>query len=219
MFHNSLGSSDGGTYVTYRTDPEDWEYICYCPKYNGIEWREHSDGLFELVVAKDPALDLYQGPFKSHSKMREWSSKDLYSKHPTKANHWRFEARTDDLIVLSNGAKFNPSRLQCLVEEHPAVRSSLMTGGPGRLRPALLVELREPQMESTRKNEVFEEVWAIVSKENETNPFQGRVLKLLVLILSSEKPFPRANKGTIQRAAAVQSFQPELDELYRATEQ
>lgn len=94
-----------------------------------------------------------------------------------------------------------------------------MVGGPGRSHPALLVELRKPEIDQAERDKVLEQVWKLVSKANETNPFQGRVLKSLILILSPEKPLPRANKGTVQRAAVVQIFRQELSELYKAAEE
>jgi hypothetical protein len=216
VFHNSLGSTDGGAYVTYRTDPEDWQYICYCPYSNGIEWRDHGDGLYEMIVVKDPNLSLFQGPFKTHPKLQEWSSKDLYSKHPTKSNHWRHESRIDDLIILANGAKFNPTRLQSLVQEHPEVCSAIVTAGPTRFRAALLIELNDSETNYEKREEILEEVWNVVSKANETNPIQGRILKSLIFIAPPTKSFPRASKGTVQIAATAELFKNELDGLYIA---
>ncbi|OKL56143.1 hypothetical protein UA08_08748 [Talaromyces atroroseus] len=216
VFHNSLGSSDGGAYVTYRTDPEDWEYICYCPYSNGIEWRDHGDGLYEMVVVKDLKLSLFQGPFKIHPKLQEWSTKDLYSKHPTKPYHWRHESRIDDLMVFANGSKFNPARLQSLVQEHPDVWSAVVTAGSTRVRASLIIELRDSEINYGKREEILEEIWNIVLKVNETSPIQGQIWKSLILIAPPTKPFPRASKGTVQITATVELFKTELNDLYEA---
>lgn len=214
MFHNSLGSTDGGAYVTYRTDPEDWDYICYCPFWNGIEWREHGEGLYEMVIVKDPKCALFQGPFKIHPELQEWSTKDVYSKHPTKPNHWRRESRIDELVVLANGAKFNPSRLESQIEEIDEVWSALIVGGADRLRPALLIELRESKNNYAKRHEISDAIWSIVSRANESSPIGGRILRSLIFFAPPEKRFARASKGTVQRPATVDLFKQELDELY-----
>lgn len=215
VLHNSLGSTDGGAFVTYEPDPEDWQYICYCPKYNGIEWRQARDDLYEMVIVRDPKLEKFQCAFKSHPELQEWSTRDLYSKHPSKPYHWRHEARVDDLIVSANGAKFNPLSLQARVEQHAAIRFALVTGNH-RLRPALIVQLRNPCASEGERAKLRAEVWALISQVNESSPSQGRVMETLIMFTKAEKPFPLAAKGTVQRAFAEEIYRDELDALYKA---
>lgn len=215
VLHNSLGSSDGGAFITYEPDPEDWQYICYCPKYNGIEWRQAREDLYEMVIVRDPKLQMFQCAFKSHPELQEWSTRDLYSKHPSKPYHWRHEARVDDLIVSANGAKFNPLGLQERIEQHAAFRFALITGNH-RLRPALIVQLRDPCASEAERAELRAEIWAIVSQVNESSPSQGRVMESLIMFTTPEKPFPLAGKGTVQRAFAEEIYQNELNALYKA---
>ena len=211
--HNSLGSTDGGAFVTYEPDREDWQYICYCPHYNGIDWRPTAEGLYEMVIVRDPDLEMYQGAFTTHPELQEWSTRDLYSKHPTKPHHWRHEARIDDLIVCGNGAKFNPLRMQTRVQQHPDVRFALMTGSR-RLRPALIIQLRDPSVSQERQGQIRREVWTTVSEMNTEFPIHGRVMEALIMLTFPGKEFPIAGKATVQRAAAIEMYQTELDKLY-----
>ena len=189
----------------------------YCPNYNGIEWREAGAGLFEMVIVRDPKLHMYQGCFKSHPELEEWTTRDLYSKHPTKPYLWRHEARVDDLIVSANGAKFNPLNTQLRIQQHPAVKFAIMTG-THRLRPALIIQLQNPQANDEDKNKILEEVWEIVATLNEKNPSQGQILKSLITFTLPGKPFPLAQKGTVQRASAIKEYQREIDHLYKEAE-
>ena len=214
IIHNSLGSSDGGAFVTYEPDREDWQYICYCPYYNGIDWRPTTEGLYEMVIVRDPTLEMYQGAFTLHPGLHERSTRDLYSKHPTKPHHWRHEARVDDLIVCANGAKFNPQRMQSEVQLHPDVQFALMTG-THRHRPALVIQLRDPDIDEERRRQIREEIWAIVSRMNVEFPIQGRVMESLIMFTLPGKDFPLAGKATLQRAAAIEMYQLKLDNLYK----
>jgi hypothetical protein len=73
-----------------------------------------------------------------------------------------------------------------------------MIGGPGRLRPALLIELRDPESNDAKRTEILKDLWTtVLIKANEVNTFQGRVLKSLILIAPPRKPFLHANKGTV----------------------
>ncbi len=212
--HNSLGSSDGSAFVTYEPDREDWQYICYCPRYNGISWRPSTESLYEMVIVRDSDLSMYQGAFTMHPDLQEWSTRDLYSKHPTKPHHWRHEAQVDDLIVASNGAKFNPLNMQVQVQQHPEVKFALLTGDR-RFQPALIIQLQDPRTSNDSKQRTREEIWPMVSKMNAEFPIQGRVMESLIMFTSPGKDLPTAGKRTVQRAAAIQLYQPELDELYR----
>ena len=213
--HNSLGSTDGGAFVTYESDPEDWQYICYCPTYNGIEWRPADGDLYEMVIRRDPKLENFQSPFKGHPKLQEWSTRDLYSKHPSKQHHWRHEARVDDLIVSANGAKFNPLSLQAFVEQNLAAKLALVTGN-NRLRPALIVQLQDPLISKDESKKVRADIWLVVSRWNEKSPSQGRILESLFMFTKPEKPFPLAGKGSVRRALAEQIYEEELNALYEA---
>lgn len=159
---------------------------------------------------------MYQGAFTINPESHEWPTRDLYSKHPTNPHHWRHEARVDDLIVCANGAKFNPQRMQVEVQRHPDVRFALMTG-THRHRPALIVQLQESVVDDEeQKRRIRGEVWEIVSKMNAEFPIQGKVMESLIMYTTPGKEFPLAGKGTLQRAAAIEMYLSELDDLYNS---
>ena len=169
-----------------------------------------------MVVVRDPNLEMYQGAFTINPGLHEWPTRDLYSKHPTKPHHWRHEARVDDLIVCANGSKFSPQRMQMEVQQHPDVSLALMTGSH-RHRPALIVQLQDPAVDGEeQRRRIREEVWAIVSKMNAEFPIQGKVMESLIMYTTPGKDFPLAGKATLQRAAAIEMYQSELDDLYNA---
>ena len=103
--------------------------------------------------------------------------------------------------------------MQTHVQQHPEVKFALMTG-THRLRPALIVQLQDPSASEERRRQIGEQVWSIVAKMNAEFPVQGRVMESLVMFTLPGKNFPMAGKATIQRAAAIQMYQSELDKLY-----
>ena len=86
--------------------------------------------------------------------------------------------------------------------------------GTHRLRPALIVQLRDPEVDEERRRQIREEVWEIVYRMNAELPIQGRVMKSLIMFTLPGKDFPLAGKATLRRAAAIELYQPELDGLY-----
>ncbi|TGO46611.1 hypothetical protein BOTNAR_0576g00070 [Botryotinia narcissicola] len=99
-----FGATDTGFYALQITDPEDWECVRFSPVM-GIELRLFTQDLYELYFIRQSSLTLSQGVFSTFPHLNEYSSKDLFSKHPTKEGLWHFEGRTDDVIIYSTGAR------------------------------------------------------------------------------------------------------------------
>ena len=56
---------------------------------------------------------------------------------------------------------------------------------------------------------------AAVEKANEVVGEYVRVEKSMILFTTSEKPFLRAGKGSVQRKLTVDAYKEDLEELYR----
>jgi acyl-coenzyme A synthetase/AMP-(fatty) acid ligase len=93
---------------------------------NGLRFVERANGLYEMIVVRDPKLAMFQGMFHTFPELNEISTKDLYQKHPTLPDHWLYRGRADDIIVFSNGEKLNPITMEEKIAEHPDVRSALI---------------------------------------------------------------------------------------------
>lgn len=110
---------------SYRIAAEDWPYMNYHP-CNGFEYRDRGSGLYEQVQVRDPKYDLFQGYMQTFPDDDEYATKDLYEKHPSKEGFWMYRGRADDVIALSNGEKVNPLDMESKINDHPAVRSTLV---------------------------------------------------------------------------------------------
>jgi len=108
-----------------QAEREDWNYLHFHPA-GGYTYKQKSEELFELFQTRDPKLDLFQAFFQTFPDLDEFAIKDLYAKHPTKPDRWLYKGRADDLIVLSNGEKLNPLDMEACINEHPAVKASLV---------------------------------------------------------------------------------------------
>ncbi|TKA57030.1 hypothetical protein B0A49_10497 [Cryomyces minteri] len=59
--------------------------------------------------------------------MEAWAD-DAFELHPENPRLWRFHGRTDDVVVLSNGEKFNPVTMEAIVQGHPLLTGALYYG-------------------------------------------------------------------------------------------
>ena len=190
---------------------EDWPYIEWHP-CRKIELQPSEDDAYELVVFSDDSTERTSGLNHNFPDKKEWRTKDLFKPHPKKPNLWRFHGRLDDIVVLSNGEKFNPVPIEALVQGHPVIMGALVVG-QGRFQAALLVE---PQSEILDRTTLAEVIWPVVERANRLVPSHGQITQSKIAVASIDKPFQRAGKGTVIRRLTERDYAAEIAALYES---
>lgn len=219
---NGLGSTECGSFIQYSNDPSHWNYFHFHP-LNGIHWRpidpeaEGNEPEFEMVIRRDRSLESYQSVFHNFPELNEWHTKDVFKKHPTEPDLWKYGFRIDDIIVFSTGEKMNPvgieSRLGCI----PGIKAALVIGNKQRY-PGLILEVEginkaEPSY-SNLSSKVKNSVKDALDMENSNSSRDSHIHESMILIANKEKPFVRTPKGTIYRNKSLEQYKTEIDELY-----
>lgn len=215
---NIIGSSESCFAPIYHKDPEDWMYFHFNPSMKGIQFRECGDGIYEQFVVRDPSTDPYHSLWYTFPNKDEVSTQDLFSKHPSKPNLWKYMGRSDDLLVFSNGEKYNPTAMESTLHSHPEVKGAIVVGH-ARFQPAALVELKgmPPQTEQARQ-ELLDGLKPYVAKLNDSAPGFAKLRRTHVAFTRPDKPMLRTDKGTVKRAATVKLYEKEIDRLYADAE-
>ena len=189
---------------------EDWAWMEWHPDLR-CEMRPAEDDAYEMVLF--PPQTESDGPLTTLSYnfpgIKEWQTKDLFKPHPHKAGLWRFHGRRDDIIVLSNGEKFNPVPFETVIAGHSDVSGALVAG-QGRFQAALLVE---PKADADRSS-LVEKIWPLVQKANAMSPGYARITKSKIILAQSGKAFVRAGKGTVVRKLTERLYGSEIEALY-----
>ena len=210
---NILGTTELGTFSQIEVDQADWSYIHFAPNA-GVNFRHFSGDEYELVVIREEKLKPFQPVFELFPDLPEFSSKDLFSKHPTKPNLWLYQGRSDDVITFLNGEKTNPISMEGSISSHPDIRSALVIG-QGRFEASLLVEpCQSDPLSINDRAQFIERLWPLIQKANGQCPAHARVSKSHVLFTTPEKPMSRAGKGTVQRRLTIEKYSAEVDNLY-----
>ncbi|KAJ5670286.1 acetyl-CoA synthetase-like protein [Penicillium maclennaniae] len=197
-----IGTSEIG--LIPALTPEDdanWSYFEWLPSF-GIKMEDNGDNLYEMVIPRRPDSRDYQGIFHTFPDRDIYRTNDLYTQHPENPKLWKYHGRKDDVIVLSNGEKFNPVNMEVIIETHP-------------FQAGLLVEPHKdaPEMDS---NTFIEQIWPVVQAANQTIAAHGRVMKSKIGLASKTKPFKRTPKGTTQRRAVIRDYEKEINAIYEA---
>ena len=184
----------------------------------GIEFRQVDSGLYEQVFVRHHSTDPYHSVWYTFPDNQEYAPRDLFSKHPTKPNLWRYEGRADNLIVFSNGEKFNPGGMEEILQSHPDVTNVLVVG-QARFQPAALIQLKgEPSLSEGEKKEKLESFKPYIEKANGAAPGFAKLIPELVTFTRSGKPMSLTDKGTVKRGATVEDYEHEIDQLYADAE-
>jgi thioester reductase-like protein/aryl carrier-like protein len=206
------GSTELGLVRQLMPPKENWQYMEFHP-LSRLELQPADDGAYELVVFADAETESHSGLNHNLPGVSEFRTKDLFRRHPTEPNLWKFHARRDDILVLSNGEKFNPIPLELGVEAIPGVAGAVVAG-QGQPRTALMVELRP---DHGLGSEVVDSLWPAIARLNADTAGPGRVSKSMILIASADKPFIRAGKGTVVRKLTISAYEAELDALFQGS--
>ncbi|KAI1478995.1 acetyl-CoA synthetase-like protein [Daldinia eschscholtzii] len=196
---------------------EDWAWKEFNPFIkHEMQLFDSEEGTFELVLFADETTKDTAAIYHNLPGVGEFHTKDLFTRHPDKPTLFKYYGRKDDIIVLSNGEKFNPIPLELSVQSHPAVKGALVTGNR-RTQAALLVEPQEPALTEEEKNRFLSELWPHLEKSNLLVPGQGRIHRGKLVCALPDKPFVRTGKGTIARRVTDEAYKEEIEKLYSST--
>jgi aryl carrier-like protein len=211
---NLTGTTEGLFIGNLWTEREDWHWFAFHP-YAGFEFKEVQPGAFEHWVHRNEHWELFQGLFYTFPNDKSINLKDMYIQHPTKPYLWAFKGRTDDVVVLSNGYKISPLDTEALISTHPAVDGCLVIG-TGKPQAGLLIELKD---HSAKNNELFDSIWDIVERANNSGFHKSRLQRQYIAFAEPDKPFIRTDKRTIKRSATLDLYSDFVDRFYETRDE
>lgn len=161
-------------------DRADWKYVHFHPAI-GIELRHLINDTYELYVVRKSALSEQQPAFAVFPHLQEYTSRDLFIRHPSKSKSdlWKWHARADDIIVFLTGEKTNPiSMEQHVMARNPDVQAALVMGAQ-RFQASLLIDPINGDIGlSPAERAVFiEKIWPSIEEANKDCPVCIKFIK------------------------------------------
>ncbi|EWG54274.1 hypothetical protein FVEG_12530 [Fusarium verticillioides 7600] len=205
----TMGMTEGQWLASVVMHPDEWAYYYFHPR-TGVEMRPYSEDLFELVFVQNPKLSATQPVFKTFPDLDIWETKDLYSRHPKHPDLWKYEMRRDDLIILSNGEKFNPLAAEGKLISHPWIAAAYLTGR-GRFQTAALIYPDDSSFNNS-DDTIIDNIWPTFEEVNKSLPAFAQIHRDFVKIVRT--PFPCTPKGTLARNETEKSFNADINAIY-----
>lgn len=114
----------------------------------------------------------------------------------------------------------NAAAMENSVASNSAIEAAIVRG-QGRKKPFLLVEVDEEHclaFGAESREEVIDLLWPAILEVNFASTEATRLMKSLIIIADSARPFVRTAKGTIARNETLALYENEIELLYKALE-
>ena len=212
IFH-LYGQTESGALMEPPKDRLLWSWVTPLPHaapFLKFESEGNDDqNLYHLIVL--PGLK--QKVFSDRPD-GSYGTKDLFQRHPTDKDLWKFVARKDDIIVLLNGEKADPIPLEEAVTANPNVRVAVAFGA-GQESLGLIV-IRSEKGAPLSHEQFLECIMCDLELGNSRVPAYAKVSKEMVIVKDADTQFPATDKSTVIRPRFLKSFSEDIEEVYRA---
>ncbi|RAK95922.1 NRPS-like enzyme [Aspergillus ibericus CBS 121593] len=206
------GTTETGQLMTSfrERDDLDWDYVRPGPSLLPyLRWEEQMPGIYELCV-----LEGWPSKVASNRPDNSYATKDLFEKHPTKANAWRYYARLDDTLVLENGEKANPLIIEGVARNDPNVAEAIAFGAN---KPRLgLFLIPSVNSHCKTEDELIETVFPSIERCNAELPAYAYISRDMIHVLPPDAVYRKTDKGTVIRSAFYRDYQEKIDQIYDA---
>ncbi|KAL0936953.1 nrps-like enzyme [Colletotrichum truncatum] len=191
-----------------------WNYLRPLPVAKPyVVMDEISPGIFECVC-----LDGY--PAKSTSNCNDppgsFRTRDLFRRHPTEPDWWRYVSRLDDRFTLINGEKVLPIPIEGRIRQEQIVKEAIVFGEQKDYPGVLIVKADNAAHLSDAQ--FVEEIWPAVEAANAQAESFSRIPKELIVVLPSDAEYPKTDKGTFIRVPFYQKFEKLIQAAYERYE-
>ncbi|KAK7204879.1 hypothetical protein BZA70DRAFT_280239 [Myxozyma melibiosi] len=210
------GSTETGQLLTSLRPKGDkaWNYLrLNGPVKDYVLMDEISPDVYECVC-----LDGWKSKVVSNSDNppNSFRTKDLFSRHPTIPDAYKYLGRVDDRVTLMNGEKVLPIPIEHRIRQDIHVQECIVVGVE-RSAPALFIIPSDATVSMTEE-QVIDAVWPAIADANAHAEAFSQITRELVRVLPYNVEYPHTDKGTIIRAGFYKAFAADIDALYSSFE-
>ncbi|KAG2146015.1 putative aminoadipate reductase [Suillus bovinus] len=145
-----------------------------------------------------------------------YATRDLFIRHPTIPDVYKFIGRIDDTLVMVNGEKTNPVPMELTLRSSPYVADAIIFGA-GRIQIGALI-LPTEIVKDCSPSELVKLVAPIVALANAEAPSHSQLASEALVFLPYGTVIPRADKGSILRPRVYKEFEGIINEAYKRLE-
>lgn len=209
------GATEVGQLMTSFREPGDREWNWLRPPaalLPYLRWTQHGDA-YECVIA-----DGWKAKVVSNQPDNSYATRDLFVRHPSKDDRFKYVGRLDDWIVLVNGEKLNPVQFEHTVQSDPHVAEAVVFG-VGQVSAGLII-VPAKGYDSLSEDEYLKLVQPTIDAANALAEAHAKIDREHIRVLTSDAAddCPKTDKGTVIRAAFYKKFETLIKTVYEDAE-
>lgn len=209
------GATEVGQLMTSFREPGDreWNWLRPSPALLPyLRWTRHGDA-FEAVIA-----DGWKAKVVSNQPDNSYATRDLFIRHPSRDDRFKYVGRLDDWIILVSGEKLNPVQFEHTVQSDPHVAEAVVFG-VGQVSAGLII-VPAKGYDSLSEDEYLELVQPSIDAANVLAEAHAKIDREHIRVLTSDAAddCPKTDKGTVIRAAFYKKFETLIKSIYEDAE-
>ncbi|RKF64024.1 Adenylate-forming reductase Nps10 [Erysiphe neolycopersici] len=210
-----FGSSECGFLLSsYRDYKKDrfWQAL-RGRNSTGLNFQSITGERYELIVEADCPL-----VSTSPHALRPFNTHDVFIPHDSLSNSWCYIGRSDSLLTLITGKKFDPVPLEEALNCHPLIGTTFIVGNDRPYPVAIIFGVSEEMSIDEEKR--HQQIWRYIQQVNEKQPTYAKILKnnYRVLDFSQQSRVKKNNKGGLIRCALLKELEEEVNEIYESSQ-
>lgn len=209
------GATEVGQLMTSFREPGDKEWNWLRPPaalLPYLRWQQHGDA-FEVVIT-----DGWKSKVTSNQPDDSYATRDLFVRHPTKTDRFKYVGRLDDWLVLVNGEKVNPVQFEHTVQSDPRVAEAVLFGA-GQAAAGLII-VPAKGFDTLTEDAYISLVQPTIDAANEQAESYAKIDRehIRVLMADAINDCPKTDKGTVIRSAFYKKFEALIQSVYEDAE-
>jgi thioester reductase-like protein len=209
------GATEVGQLMTSQREPGDkeWNWLRPPPALLPyLRWTQHGDA-YEVVIA-----DGWKSKVVSNQPDNSYATRDLFVRHPTKTDRFKYVGRLDDWLVLVSGEKVNPVQFEHTVQSDKHVAEAVVFG-VGQVSVGLII-VPAKGYDTLSEDEYLALVQPSVDAANAQAEAHAQIDREHIRVLTSDAAddCPKTDKGTVIRSAFYKKFEALIKSVYEDAE-
>lgn len=209
------GATEVGQLMTSHREPGDKEWNWLRPPaalLPYLRWEQHGDA-YEVVI-----LDGWKSKVASNQPDGSYATRDLFVRHPSKSDRFKYVGRLDDWIILVNGEKLNPVQFEHTVQSDEHVAEAVVFG-VGQVSAGLIIVPAKGH-DSLSEDDYLKLVQPTIDAANAQAEAHAKIDREHIRVLKADAAddCPKTDKGTVIRAAFYKKFEALITSVYEDAE-
>ena len=177
-----------------------------------LRWTKHGDA-YECVIA-----DGWKSKVVSNQPDGSYATRDLFVRHATKTDRFKYVGRLDDWLALVNGEKINPVQFEQTVLTDARVAEAVVFGA-GQVAAGLVI-VAAKGYDGVSEDEFIKLLQPTIDAANARAEAYAKIDREHIRVMRAEaiNDCPKTDKGTVIRAAFYKKFEALIKSVYEDAE-